>query len=220
MGLNSEHASRLVFDIETAPLPEASEYLEPATAPSNYKDDAKIAAYIAQANAENLARCGLDVDLCRVVALGMWLEGADAPAVITTEDVSEANLLRAFWAEADRHLVGFNCLGFDLPVLLRRSLYLGIDTPRIQIDRFKHPTVTDVMDELSFGGKLKLRGLAFYSKRFGFDVPDTLTGADIAAAVHEGRWVDIERHVTADVHKTALLAAKLGHFSQVLAGAF
>lgn len=222
MGLNNEHAARLIFDIETAPLPEAAEYLEPVEAPANYKDPAKIEAYCAEKQAEHMSRCGLDVDLCRVVALGMWLEGAEASSVITAEGVSEANILRAFWAQMSlgNHLVGFNCLGFDLPVLLRRSLYLDVPTPSIQIDRFKHPQVTDLMDELSFNGKLKLRGLSFYSKRFGFDVPDTMQGADIAQAVTDGRWADIEAHVTADVQKTALLAARLGHFNRVLAGAF
>ena len=211
MGFNDEYAKRLVFDIETAPLPEAAEYLEPAEAPANYKDPGKIAAYIEEKNAENLGQCGLDVDLCRIVAIGWWNESGDAPRAMSVE--YEADILRTFWGVAgDRHLVGFNCLGFDLPVLLRRSLYLGIKAPRIAIDRFKHPQVTDLMQVLSFNGTLRLRGLSFYAKRFGFDIADTLTGADIAQAVTEGRWSDVEAHVRADVRKTALLAEKLGYF--------
>lgn len=219
MGINDRNAARLIFDIETAPLPEAVDYIEPSSAPSNYKDEAKIAAYIESQNAENLSKCGLDVDLCRVVAVGYWLEDGHAPIVTSGGD--EAEMLRLFWRAAeDRHLVGFNCLGFDLPVLLRRSLYLGVKTPDIQIDRFKHPQVTDLMQLLSFNGVLKFRGLAFYTKRFGFDVADELTGADIAQAVLEGRWKAIDAHVRADVERTALLAGKLGYFNHVAAGAF
>ncbi len=216
MGLNNENAARLVFDIETAPLEDAATYIEPAEAPANYKDPVKIAAAIAEKTAEALSKCSLDVDLCRVVAIGWQRECDDEPRSLhlgTATD--EATMIRAFWNHAaDAHLVGFNCLGFDLPVLFRRSLYLGVPTPRIQIDKFKHPQVTDLMRELDFNGLLRSRGLSFYCRRFGIDVPDTLTGADIAQAVAEGRWDDIQRHVQADIQKTAALAGKLGFFSR------
>lgn len=218
MGYNDENAARLVFDIETAPLTEAADYLEPAEAPANYKDPVKIAAAIAEKNAENLSRCGLDVDLCRVVAIGWTKEGSESVIASTVEtdfDGDEAAMLEGFWNIAeDKHLVGFNCLQFDLPVLLRRSLYLGVVTPFLQIDKFKHPQVTDLMQLLSYNGAIRARGLSFYAKRLGFDVPDTLTGADIAQAVAEGRWSDVAAHVRADVQKTALLAARVGCFHQ------
>lgn len=215
MGLNNENAARLVFDIETAPLSDAAAYIEPAEAPANYKDPLKIAAAIAEKNAENLSKCGLDVDLCRVVAIGWQRDDEDfVHSGLVTVEKDEALMLSNFWeAVGDLHLVGFNCLAFDLPVLLRRSLYLGVRAPRIQIDRFKHPQVTDISDELSYGGKLRLRSLSFYCKRFGINVPDTMTGADIALAVTEGRWDDVRSHVQADIAKTARLASKLGFFS-------
>lgn len=216
MGLNNENALRIVFDIETAPLADAADYIEPAEAPANYKDPVKIAAAIAEKNAENLSRCGLDVDLCRIVALGWMREDEDVPhAALVTEPGAEVTVLRDFWASVgDRTLVGFNCLGFDLPVLLRRSLYLGVPVPSIQIDKFKHPQVLDLMRILDFNGAIRSRGLAFYCKRFGITVTDTLTGADIAQAVTEGRWDAIQGHVEADVQRTAQLASKVGCFSR------
>jgi predicted PolB exonuclease-like 3'-5' exonuclease len=216
--MDNREARRLVFDIETVALPDAGEYLEPVDAPANYKDPVKIAAFIAEGTQQALLKAGLDVDLCRIVAVGWALEG-DEPAAVTIEQFNgnEALMLKSFWMLLqDHHLVGFNCLGFDLPVLLRRSLYLGVHAPNIQIDRFKHPRVTDLMDELSYGGKLKFRGLAFYCKRFGIDVPDTLTGADVAAAVASGDWAEVEAHVRADVRKTSLLAARMGLVRDVL----
>ncbi len=227
MGYNDEHATRIVFDIETNPrsarvvfdietchLPDAADYMEPAEAPANYKDAAKIEAYVNEQSARDLERCGLDVDLCRVVAIGCQREGDPAPLAWTANDASEANMIGAFWDyTSEEHLVGFNCLVFDLPVLLRRSLYLGIQAPLIQIDRFKHPRVTDLADELSYSGKLKWRGLSFYCKRFGIPSTDTLTGADIALAVTEGRWDDIAAHVVSDVAKTAALASRMGRFN-------
>jgi predicted PolB exonuclease-like 3'-5' exonuclease len=201
---------RLVFDIETAPLPDAADYLEAIEVPANYKDPEKIATYVAECHAEQLKRCSLDVGLCRIVAIGMWRDRESAPEILTAADMDEPAMLARFWTNADRRqLVGFNCITFDLPVLLRRSLYLGVRAPSIQVDRFRHPTVTDLLQVLSHHGALRLRSLNFYCRRFGFAVTDTLTGADIAAAVANGRWSEIETHVRADVQKTALLAAKV-----------
>ncbi len=214
MGFNNDQARRIVVDVETCALADAAEYLEEPVAPSNYVKPDVIANYVAKAKAEALDKCALDIDLCRIVAIGYRSEGGEPDAMVDCGGLRDEKwMLQVFWGLiADRHLVGFNILGFDLPVLLRRSLYLGIETPGIQIDRFKHPQVTDVMQMLSFNGALKMRSLAFYCKRFGIDVPDTLTGADIAQAVKDGDWNGIEHHVRADVQKTAMLAAKLGAF--------
>ncbi len=206
---------RIVFDIETAPLELAADYIPQAEAPSNYKDPEKIAAYIADANAAALEKCALDVDLCRVVAIGWQTErDTDPSAMHLGQNVSEQLMLKSFWNLAqDMHFVGFNVLGFDLPVLLRRSLYLGVPAPNVQIDRFRHPMVSDVMQALSFNGALKFRGLSFYAKRFALDqMEDGLSGADIGKAVTDGRWQDVEKHVLADVSKTAQLAEILGLF--------
>ncbi len=213
MGYDSEYAARIVFDIETAALPEAAEYLEPVEPPANYKDPEKIAAYLADKRAEQVSKCALDVDLCRVVAIGTLDEDAKGMAW-TGAATTETEMLEHFWAAVgyQRTLVGFNCLGFDLPVLLRRSLYLGVRAPRIQIDKFRHPRVTDLMAELSYDGKLKYRGLSFYCKRFGIEVPDPLKGSEVGQAVADNRWEDVRGHVLADVQKTARLAEKMGHF--------
>jgi uncharacterized protein YprB with RNaseH-like and TPR domain len=214
MGFNNESGCPLVFDIETAPLAVALEYLEPASAPANYKDPVKIAEYIAAKEAEDLDRCGLDVDLCRIVAIGTQDEQMDAPCVwLAQTEADERDILQRFWHVAtDAHLIGFNCLGFDLPVLFRRSLYLGVRTPHIQIDRFKHPGVSDLMQILSFNGLLKLRGLSFYAKRFGIEIEDEITGKEVAEAIKAGDWASVETHASVDVQKTAALAAKLGLF--------
>jgi hypothetical protein len=223
MGYDNENARRLVFDVECAALPDASDYLvEAIEAPSNWKDPLKIAAYVAEKQAEQLNRCALDPDLCRIVAVSVWPEDNATPLVSHGGyEMSEADILAWFWRQAQNHqLVGFNCLSYDLPVLLRRSLYLGISHPTIQIDKYKHPNVTDLMMLLSFNGALKYHSLDFYAKRFGCEVEATITGADIGRAVEEQRWSDIETHVLADVQKTAFIAGKLGLFNQALASVF
>lgn len=215
---------KLVFDIETAPLDEAKDYIEPAEAPANYKDPEKIAAYVKEKTAESLGRCGLDLDLCRVVAIGWWRECDSEPIVVHAGSAtSEAAMLRAFWNHAeDAHLVGFNCLSFDIPVLLRRSLYLGVKAPRISTDKYRHPDVTDLATDLSFNGAQRMRSLSFYMRRFEIPHTDTIKGSDIAALVAKGLWPMVESHCRADVEATAALARRLGHLSpaQEAAGAF
>lgn len=215
MGFQNENGRRMCFDIETYPLDDAAQYLiEPIDAPSNYRDPAKIEAYIAGAKAEQLSRCALDPDLCRIVAIGVIDQGDLDPNVsLVQEDDDEVDLLTWFWDNArDRHLVGFNCLAFDLPVLFRRSLYLGVKAPHLQIDKYRHPEVTDLQMVLSFNGAFRMHGLSFYAARFGVEDKDSMTGADIGKAVAEGRWEDVRNHCLADVTKTAAIAEKCGLF--------
>ena len=106
-------------------------------------------------------------------------------------------------------LVGFNILAFDLPVLLRRSQYLGLTAPYINLDRYRTPHC-DLMQKLSFNGALKFHSLTFYGKRFAVGVPDATKGSDIAALVQAENWAAVEAHCRADVETTAALAERLG----------
>ncbi len=223
MGFNSEDAepASIVFDVEAVAIDGAAEYLEPCSAPANFKDEAKIAAYIEQAQQSALERAALDVDLARVVALGV-LGDTDAEPVVRLAhtEADEADLLRWFWKFLTQPaylcrptLIGYNCIGYDLPLLLRRSLYLGVPSPRLQMGKYRHDGIDDLMLSLSFDGNLKYRGLAFYCKRFGIDVPDETSGKDIAGFVAAGDWAAVERHCACDVRKTAALAQRVGVFT-------
>lgn len=213
MGLNNEFSRRIVFDLETYAMDGAADFLpvEDFAAPSNWKDPEKIAAYVAEARGKAVDRCALDLDLCRIVALGWQEEGREAHVELCRTEADERAAINYFWNLAtDRHLVGFNCLHFDLPVLLRRGLYLNALRPSIQLDKYRHPQVTDLQMVLSLNGDLKLRGLSFYCKRFGIDVPDPLSGADIAPAVKANNWSGVEHHCLSDIEKTARLADRMG----------
>jgi len=106
--------------------------------------------------------------------------------------------------------VTFNGLNYDLPLLLRRSLYLGVPAPKLQLERFKHADAIDLMQILSMDGRLKLHGLRFYCQRFGIPVDDESVGADIASLVAAGNWEAVAHHCTADVAATAALAVRMG----------
>lgn len=222
MGFNNENAPirALVLDIETLASPDAADFMEPVSAPSNYKDEAKIEAYIAERRTELLSKCALDPDLCTVAAVGYAYDDCDE--VYTANAFSEAEMLSAIWDQV-RHstaIVGFNILAFDLPVLIRRSQYLGVPMPSLNLDRYRTPHV-DLMERLSFNGKLRFRGLDFYCKRFGVTVPDAHSGKDIDALVTAGEWGVVADHCRADVKKTYALAVRLGYMqSRQPVGAF
>src|SRR5262252_598507 len=161
-GFNAEYPLPLVFDIETASIADAGEYIEPPAPPSNYKDAEKIAAYVTEKHAELIARAALDPDLTRIVALGIQGGDEGAQVIIAADEDAERQLLCAFWERVGRPaapLVGFGILGYDLRVLLRRSLYLGVKAPRLQIDKYRHAGVIDLLDELSFHGAEKFHSL-------------------------------------------------------------
>lgn len=214
MSYNDEQIGpRVVIDIETCSLHDAEAFLEPVAAPSNYKDPEKIRAYQDEKRAELLGRCALDPDLCRVIAVGLWSQDdPDASVWALDEDnQDEAAIIDHAWRaiRQAQAVIGFNILGFDLPVLIRRSQYLGIPTPNINLDRYRTPHV-DLMERLSFNGKLRYRGLDFYCKRFGIDVPDRYSGQQIAELVAAEDWAGIVQHCQADVRKTHALAQRLG----------
>lgn len=226
MGYDNEGAyqSTLVFDCEAVAIDGAAEYLESAQAPANYKDEAKIAAYCEQAQREQLAKAALDIDLARIVALGVISDDAAEPVVyVATNEQDERSILAGFWSRLATPLgvprptlIGFNCIGYDLPLLLRRSLYLGVPAPRLSINKYRHDGIVDLMLSLSFDGAQKFRGLAFYRKRFELDVPaDEMTGKDIAGLYAARNWVGIEAHCWADVLTTAALARRIGVLATV-----
>lgn len=218
MSLNNSRALRVVLDLETIPLPDAGEYLDfsDIAAPSNWKDPIKIARYCDEAKAKKLEMAALDLDLCQIVALGWLVEDSQLdPVVMTADEHCEAAMLSTFWHALDeRSTVGFAQVGFDLPILSRRSLYLGVPAPALNLDRYRTNHL-DLQLRLSFNGAKTFRSLAFYLKRFGIDASDDpTTGKDIAAFVKAGNWAAVAHHCKCDVLHTKALAERMGYLKQ------
>jgi predicted PolB exonuclease-like 3'-5' exonuclease len=207
----------LILDLETVAIADAADYLEPAAAPANYRDAAKIAAYVQEKTADRVASAALDPNLCTIVAIGFLLETHIRPDVILCPDErAERAALLEFWrlvacdAHQTRTTVGFNSLAFDLPVLMQRSRYLDILPSRsLSLDKYRSPHL-DLLQYLTFRGVIKAHSLAFYCKRFGIPVEDPdITGADIAGLVARQDWEAVRRHCASDVLATCELAQRL-----------
>lgn len=208
----------LILDIATAALPDAERYLEGTVrAPGNYKDPVKIAEAIAEKTAERIRMAATDVDLARITGFGMWHDALSSPSVVTLKDEpSEAAILRAIANDLRRlnpMIITFGGFSFDLPLLMRRARYLGIDFPKIDLDRFRSPHV-DLCEILSDRNNDRKRSLQFYVKRLGWDISKTLTGAEEAQVPTTGKWDELAASLDHDVTATHRLAKWLEIISE------
>lgn len=197
----------LVVDCETVAIPGAADYVSPAR---NLKDPEKIAASIA----EREAAAALYPWTARIVALGWCYETDDVETVrLCNSEATEATVLREFWDlvgyDRQERLVTFNGFKYDLPLLLGRSMLLGVKSPDILIDRYRSPHV-DLLERLTWRGTLEFRSLAWFAKRFGLNTDDAFSGKEVAQLYEDGNWDAIEAHCASDVRLTRQLAERIG----------
>jgi predicted PolB exonuclease-like 3'-5' exonuclease len=208
----------IILDIETVAIPDAAALAEPVSAPANYRDAAKIAAYIAEKQAEQVSRAALYPWTTRVVAVGIIDETNTEHVLTAGTAAEEAVLLAQVWTLCREHsqglvhsIIGFNHLSYDLPVLLARSILLDVKAPAISLDKYRTPHV-DLMLRLTWNGGIQARSLKWFARRFGLVVDDTISGSDIAALYAAGDWAGIKSHVLSDIRLTRALAERLGHW--------
>ncbi len=216
-----------ITDLETVGLPEAAAWVDPIKAPSNYKDEQKIADYIRDAEAERMERFALDPDCNRIVALGWHDIGCGSPIVRVCKDENEERAaLTDYWTTYTQQftkIVGFNIIRFDLPVLVMRSIYLKVWRPEMTIAPAWKTHHVDLWERLSLGGARKdVKSLRFYAKRLGIPIYDDISGADVAAAVAAGDWEKVANHCLFDLDLTRAVGEAIGELEPETAtvGAF
>ena len=172
----------IIFDIETGPLPESElAVLLPPFDPAevktgNLKDEAKIAAKLAEAEANHrrdfFDRAALDPLTGRVVAVGLLYPDSGEFHVIGHDD--EAATLREFWdvcrGQQGRinQMVGFNTHLFDLPFLIRRSWKHRVPVPfGIRRGRYWSDEMVDLRDGWQLGDRMAKGSLDVIAKHLG-----------------------------------------------------
>lgn len=212
----------LIVDLETASHPDAKLWANPVKADSRLKDPAKIAADIAEKAVEQADKFGLDLDCNRIVALGFAdAVGGDAVCLLASNELEEREALQQFWTvyrqKSETRLVTFNGHRFDLPVLMRRSMYLDVAYPMLNLDRYRSEHI-DLWLKLSFNGLIQAHSLKFYAKRLGIGTLDKIDGAEIGKLVTEDTkeaWDAIKAHCLSDVGLTHALAMRLGYVPKI-----
>ncbi|MBI3783789.1 MAG: hypothetical protein HY270_10320 [Deltaproteobacteria bacterium] len=164
------------------------------------------------------------------------LLGTPAPAsveIVTADDAAlgcrldacgdEAQLLESFAARLETHVSGsepqvvtFNVRGFDLPVLVHRSLRCGVSRGRSLLlkllaeNRYRPMLHIDLMDTLTFFGATSRWPLAAYAIGYGLPSPKgEMDGSQVGAAVAGGKIVDVARYCAGDVWATAEVYRKV-----------
>jgi hypothetical protein len=214
-----------LLDIECAAIADIETYYddsEPIEPPSNYVKDEAKANYIARETVRRkqafIDRAALDPDLCRIVALGSWHSVQAHPCLwVCHDERGERDILSAFWDcyAYGEVLCGFNIRSYDLPVIYRRSLYLGVPTKPIERDRYRSTHVIDLFEQLNEGRKHQMHSLDWYHKRMGCPpVADTITGADVPACVARGDWDAVRAHLLADLVRVRDVARRMGVLTQ------
>lgn len=211
----------LMLDIETAPIEGVESFLGRIIPPANYSKPESIAKYIEEKTAEEKNRTSLDPDLCRVVALAFQFQGD--PTIkggVAKDEAQEKVLISRLWEVVRAEpffptLCGFNVAGFDIPVLLRRSLFLGIHAPPIRLGRYAYQmkNVNDLQITLTMDRheKFRMRSKDWWLKRLKIDETDNpCTGADVGALIALGDFDTVLAHCKADVANEVKIAQFLG----------
>ena len=217
-------------DLETVGLAVAAKWVDPVSAPSNYKDPEKIADYIRDATARQLEQFGLNAHTLRVVAFGCEDIGLAEPTIaLCSTEFEEREQLKQQWetwadlqrksAEAQRDLapyhrtdpvfLTFNGNRFDLVVLMIRSMWLKVKYPKLNLDRWRSPHI-DLYKVLTCNYLIDGGSLRFFAKRAGLPVYDDITGRDVAAMVAAGDWQKVHDHCLNDLSLNRALAETIG----------
>lgn len=199
----------IIVDCEAVAIADAADYVQPAR---NLRDPDKIAASVA----ERLEKAALYPWTARIVCLG-WCEAGDTAVSyrLCNHESFERTALKEFWAVAAdnrvtvRPMVTFNGRAYDLPLLMARSMLLGVPHPTLNLDRYRTPHI-DLLDRLTWFGALEPRSLQWFARRFGLDTSDAFSGALVAQLVEDGNWDAIVKHCESDVTLTRQLAERLG----------
>ena len=211
----------IIFDIETAPLPESElAALVPPFDPAevrtgNLKDPEKIAAKLAEAEANHrrdfFDRAALDPLTGRVLAIGLLDQGG----FHILDNDNEAAVLREFWTfcrgEMGRinQMVGFNTHLFDLPFLIRRSWKHRVPVPvGLRRGRYWADQMIDLRDAWQMGDRQARGSLDAIAKHLGIGSKNG-SGAEFAKLWQSDRAKAVE-YLRNDLDLTAKLAEVLG----------
>jgi DNA polymerase elongation subunit (family B) len=217
-----------VLDIETIPRDlrsesrKVQEYVweralrraaEPGAAPVEVSLEAYLAAPDAEACAparERIERyMALKPEFGHVVCVGMGHDGRgrgdlETKALTAQRVGDERVILEAFWevvrARRDWCFVTYNGLAFDLPFLIRRSLYLGVaPTTGLPLRPFVLERHFDVMRVLANWERDAVR-LDIVAELLGLaKTPAGMEGSQVLGLWRAGRTDDIEAYCLGDV---------------------
>ena len=160
-----------------------------------------------------ITRAALDPELCKIAAVGCALGDGDIISVsIQSQDI-ECNAIELLWShiESMAKVVGYNIIGFDIPVLCARSMMLGLDRGNqlpVDLRKYGNPKFVDLMvARFPFG---KAKSMHDMAELYGIEIPEP--GLD-GSMVYDMDDEEVIRHVRSDVFVTRELHKRMtGYF--------
>ena len=203
----------IAFDIETVGNKEVLEIdgiLPEFKAASNVKDPAKIEAQKEAKKKKFMAELGLDSNFGKIVCIGFAND--EIEHTFTGDD--ERALLGQAWAMLEDYdeIVGFNSKNFDLPWLLRRSWYCGVEpTNKYDLLPYRTQNHYDLRLLLSHGNRMAKGKLwQFVKIKLGIDIFGE--GSEVQAMYDAGKFDEIAEHCLDDVKATWKLFKTMGSY--------
>jgi len=226
--------ARLVFDIETTPLP--LENFDDVQREYLFRDAEKLSddSEKETRRAEILRQFSLWPLTGQVVCIAMLnVDSSRGQVLFTAEDfddeeteeasvefvscVDETELLTAFWDVARHYdsIVTFNGRSFDIPFIYLRSALLNVPISRKDWlgYRYQCDPHCDLAEQLTFynvsgrDGAARRFNLDFYCKCFGIESPKSqgITGMDVGELIVQGRHREVAEYCLRDVVATVSL---------------
>jgi len=135
---------------------------------------------------------------------------------VKSKGITAADVLRQFGRMVEQHvrqanaeLVTYNGRGFDLPVLVHRSIKHRVTEGRellvkaLTENRYRPLMHVDLLDAVTFYGASGRWPMATYAIGYGWQSPkQDVHGSQVWNAVHAGEVIDVVRHCANDVLAT------------------
>lgn len=231
----------ITLDIETVPTQDPTviealradmrqelvEALAAVKAPGNYKDEAKIAAFIDDAKSKLLAeheaavdeayiKTGLDGGAGQICVIG-WAVDDEEPHSLCIDGPSESAVLGAFFDELAglyrptkrMRFIGHNHVGFDLPFIWQRAMILGIKPPGC-LPRNPKPWDDSVFDTMTeWAGVRERISMDRLCRALGIPGKGSIGGGDVWPMVKAGRIAEVSEYCRGDVSRTRAIYKRM-----------
>lgn len=160
---------------------------------------AKTAYQDAIAAREKEASCS--PEMCMIVSMAWGTGGKVESMLLQPDNEDDSHIVHRFWelAEKCRKVVGYNCIGFDLPVVMTRSMLLKIAPSRqISLSPFSNPHCIDLM-LARFGRGGQARGQKWLGKSLGCEATSEEDGSKVLDLYRQGKLEEIAAYNESDV---------------------
>jgi len=174
---------KMYLDCETIPNYDIPVKLWPAPKYGNTKAEDKRAEIDKTWKEDGQIKAmATDIRLAKIVSLQFMIDNE----IVSTMENDEVNMLNEFWYHAKRikTFVGFNIFDYDLPLIINRSMLLGVKpSVKIPFAKYKNNPIYDIFQIFTLGGKKEWVNLDYVLTWLGLE---TKTGD--GSEVYK-RWV-------------------------------